>query len=69
MDILFAASEIAPIVKVGGLADVVSSLSKALRLLGHKVTIALPRYKALDSSGLMMARRLTPMPLEVDAKV
>ncbi|AGP36417.1 glycogen synthase GlgA [Sorangium cellulosum] len=69
MDILFAASEIAPIVKVGGLADVVSSLSKALRLLGHKVTIALPRYQALDSSGLMMARRLTPMPLEVDPKV
>ncbi|AUX42217.1 glycogen synthase [Sorangium cellulosum] len=69
MDILFAASEIAPIVKVGGLADVVSSLSKALRLLGHKVTIALPRYRALDSSGLMMARRLTPMPLEVDPSV
>ncbi|WP_437681622.1 glycogen synthase GlgA [Sorangium sp. So ce131] len=69
MDILFAASEIAPIIKVGGLADVVSSLSKALRLLGHKVTIALPRYRALDSSGLMMARRLTPMPLEVDPSV
>ncbi len=31
-------------VKVGGLADVVAALSKALRLLGHKVTIALPRY-------------------------
>ena len=51
-------------VKVGGLADVVASLSKALRLLGHKVTIALPRYRALESSGLMMARRLTPMVLE-----
>jgi starch synthase len=61
MDILFAASELAPLIKVGGLAEVVASLSKALRLLGHKVTIALPRYRALDSSGLMMARRLTPM--------
>lgn len=64
MDILFAASELAPMVKVGGLADVVASLSKALRLLGHKVTIALPRYRALEASGLMMARRLTPMVLE-----
>src|SRR5262249_36504599 len=44
MDILFVASELAPMVKVGGLADVVAALSKALRLLGHKVTIALPRY-------------------------
>jgi starch synthase len=64
MDILFAASELAPMVKVGGLADVVASLSKALRLLGHRVTIALPRYRALESSGLMMARRLTPMVVE-----
>ncbi len=61
MDILFAASELAPMVKVGGLADVVSALSKALRLLGHKVTIAIPRYPALETSGLMLARRLTPM--------
>ncbi|EYF00864.1 glycogen synthase GlgA [Chondromyces apiculatus] len=64
MEILFAASELAPMVKVGGLADVVASLSKALRLLGHRVTIALPRYQALESSGLMLARRLTPMVLE-----
>jgi starch synthase len=64
MDILFAASELAPMIKVGGLAEVVASLSKALRLLGHKVTVALPRYKALESSGLMMARKLTPMVLD-----
>ena len=63
MDILFAASELAPMVKVGGLADVVSALSKALRLLGNKVTIAIPRYPALEASGLLLARRLTPMVL------
>jgi starch synthase len=63
MDILFVASELAPMVKATGAADVVASLSKALRLLGHKVTIALPRHPAIEASGVMVARRLTPLAL------
>jgi starch synthase len=63
MDILFVASELAPLVKVGGLADVVAALSKALRLLGHRVTIAMPRFAAFDAAGVMVARRLTPIEL------
>jgi starch synthase len=63
MDVLFVASELAPVVKVGGLADVVAALSKALRLLGHKVTIALPRFSSIEAAGVMVARRLTPMVL------
>src|SRR5690348_5721860 len=63
MDILFVATELAPMVKVGGLGDVVAALAKALRLLGHKVTIALPRYPALEAGGLLLARRLTPLVL------
>jgi starch synthase len=63
MDILFVASELAPMVKVGGLADVVSALSKALRLLGHRVTIAMPRFAAFEAAGVMVARRLTPIEL------
>ena len=66
MDILFVASELAPMIKVGGLADVASALSKALRLLGHKVTIALPRFPAIEAGGLMLARRLTPLVLPLD---
>src|SRR3954463_16510435 len=63
MDILFVATELAPMIKVGGLADVVSALSKALRLLGHKVTLALPRFPGIEAGGVMVARRLTPMVL------
>ena len=65
MDILFVATELAPMVKVGGLADVVAALSKALRLLGHNVTIALPRFPAIEAAGVMVARRLTPLTIPI----
>src|SRR5258708_23956608 len=61
MDILFVATELSPFAKVGGLADVVSALSKALRQLGHKVTLAMPRFLPLERGGLLVARRLTPL--------
>jgi starch synthase len=61
MDILFVTTELAPYVKVGGLADVSAALPKMLKALGHRVTIVMPRYAAFDESGLLMARRLTPL--------
>jgi starch synthase len=64
MDILFVATELAPMAKVGGLADVVFALSKALRILGHSVTLLLPRYPAIEESGVQLAKRLTPLSLE-----
>ena len=57
MDILFVATELAPFVKVGGLGDVTAGLTKALRLLGHKVTIVLPRFRGFEAGGLLVARR------------
>ena len=61
MDILFVTTELAPFVKVGGLADVAAALPKALRALGHKVTLVLPRFAAFEHGGLLVARRLTPV--------
>jgi starch synthase len=69
MDLLFVTTELAPFVKVGGLADVAAALPKALRALGHKVTIVLPRFPALEAGGLLVARRLTPLKLSFEDKI
>jgi starch synthase len=68
MEILFVTTELAPYVKVGGLADVSAALPKTLKALGHRVTVVLPRYAAFDQSGLLMARRLTPLRLTLGDK-
>lgn len=61
MDILFLTTELFPWVKVGGLADVASALPKALRGLGHRITVVMPKFPAFDDCGLFLARRLTPI--------
>lgn len=48
MKILFVASECAPIIKVGGLADVIGALPKALNSLKADVSIALPFYDKIQ---------------------
>ncbi len=47
MKILFVASEVDPILKVGGIADVVGSLSKRIKELGAEVRIIIPFYQPL----------------------
>lgn len=47
MRILMIASESLPLVKTGGLADVVFSLSKELHAQGHHVDIMIPEYQAI----------------------
>ncbi|MDR1523066.1 MAG: glycogen synthase GlgA [Endomicrobium sp.] len=48
MNILMVASECFPFVKVGGLADVVGTLPKYLKKLGHNIKIILPKYRHID---------------------
>jgi starch synthase len=47
MKILMVASEANPLIKVGGLGDVVYSLAKAFRKQKHDVAIVIPFYKSL----------------------
>ena len=49
MNVLFVASEVTPLAKVGGLADVIGSLPKALRELGHDVRIIMPKYGSINA--------------------
>lgn len=44
MRILLATSEIYPLIKTGGLADVTAGLSTALQQMGHEVRVILPAY-------------------------
>lgn len=48
MKVLFAASECAPIAKVGGLADVSNALPKALKKLGTDVSVLIPFYETIN---------------------
>lgn len=48
MYIIHVASEVAPIAKVGGLADVVTGLAKEVAKHGHVVEIILPKYDCID---------------------
>jgi len=50
MHIVHVASELAPLAKVGGLADVVLGLCRELSWKGHDVDIIIPKYDCLDST-------------------
>ena len=48
MEILFVASELAPLSKSGGLGDVAAALPAALAARGHAVSVVSPRYGSID---------------------
>ncbi|MEM1221461.1 MAG: glycogen synthase GlgA [Verrucomicrobiota bacterium] len=59
--ILMVAPEVTPLVKVGGLADVVGALSKALNQRGHDVRIVIPKYDGLRHTEVAEPQRDHPL--------
>ncbi len=61
------ASEVAPLSKTGGLADVAGALSKALRAAGHDVRLFTPAYSSIDRAacGAQPVPALQKLPLAV----
>lgn len=54
LKILFLACEAAPFIKVGGLGEVMSSLPKALRELGHDARVMIPNYSSIQKEKFPM---------------
>jgi starch synthase len=52
--------EARPFAKTGGLADVAGALPQALARVGHQVTVILPRYRGIDTSGMTGTRAEVP---------
>ncbi|KPJ61368.1 MAG: hypothetical protein AMJ46_01325 [Latescibacteria bacterium DG_63] len=65
--ISIASAEMVPFAKVGGLADVVGSLSKRLAAMGHEVRVFLPRYGFLKAKehGLKKVRASGEMSVNI----
>ncbi|MBQ6424016.1 MAG: glycogen synthase GlgA [Acidaminococcaceae bacterium] len=49
MKVLFVASEAAPFIKTGGLADVMGALPKALQALGVEPALVIPNYEGIGA--------------------
>jgi starch synthase len=63
MRLLLVSPEIAPVVKIGGIADGVAGLAKALARAGHDVTVATPRNRR-DERAHVDTTQLAPIELD-----
>jgi len=61
LNILIVASEMEPYAKAGGLADVTSSLARALNANGHDVRVVIPKYSSIDTQNISLTPVVEPM--------
>ncbi len=67
MNIVMVASECYPYAKTGGMADVVSDLSRVLQLMGHNVSIVMPFYSVTET--YLKQKGITRKTLEKDLSI
>ncbi len=63
MRIMMVTSEITPLAKTGGLADMVAALGAELVRQGHDVRVVMPRYYGIDLEGLDRLEQPLGVPL------
>ncbi len=69
MTILFAASEMDPLARTGGLGDVIEALPAALAERGHEVSVVLPCYRGLlDRADIAVRPTGVKIPVSVGQK-
>jgi 4-alpha-glucanotransferase len=61
MKIIHIASEMAPVAKVGGLADVLLGLSRALQSRGHDVSVFIPKYDCMKINEINDLKSVRPV--------
>lgn len=61
--VLIAAAEMTPLAKVGGLADVIGALPKALAHEGVEVRIIIPRYGSMKLDGMRIDMKKNAIPV------
>jgi len=66
LKILFVASEAAPFAKVGGLGEVMRSLPRAIRELGHDARVFIPKYATIDVEKYPMKREVEDLNFETE---
>jgi len=57
LHVVHIAVEMAPIAKVGGLADVVTAIGRVMKENGHQVEVILPKYQFFNNSVLLGGRQ------------
>lgn len=68
MNILLCAAEVVPFAKVGGLADVMGSLPKALAEIDLKPVVVLPRYGSIDPEHWNLTKTPWQYDVELDGQ-
>jgi starch synthase len=69
MKICFACSEVVPLAKTGGLADVCGALPIELQKLGHQVSLFLPAYRSAKQSSLKIKSTGVSLQISVGPKL
>lgn len=67
LNICFVSSEVAPLAKTGGLADVAGALPRQLHALGHDVRVFMPLYSSVERS--LLALNVVPAVRDITLKL